>query len=210
MEQKHFSVLSLLSMILGIIGLITSWLPVAIIFNIIALVLGIIALARNQHSKGMAVAGVSTSAIGIAIFAIILSMQFINKDDSTNYDVSAVQEQQDLPEETNLTTLTNDEINDLYANGHSDSYTGKKITVTLEVYRDVEKHDDCVYVFCCTNKTDDVIYGSTCAYYKDPNFSCKIGDTVTINGIYMGISHPDGEEDGGYCMIDATSIEIVE
>lgn len=209
MKQNDFSVLALLSMILGIIGLITSWLPIAIFFNLIALVLGIISLAKNHYCRGMAVAGVSTSAIGITIFVIVLSMQLVGRNNS---NVPAEQEQQEntLPEETNLTTLTKDEINDLYANGglNSDSYIGKEITVDLEVYREVEKHDDCAYVFCCTNKTDEDIFGSTCVYYKDSDFSCEIGDTVTITGLFTGTSNSD--DGGSYCLINADSITVTE
>lgn len=63
--------LSICSMVFGIIGLLLSCVWIGIFPAAIGLLLGIIALATH-HSKGMAIAGVVTSAIGIMIAAFIL------------------------------------------------------------------------------------------------------------------------------------------
>lgn len=63
--------LSICSMVFGIIGLLLSCVWIGIFPAAIGLLLGIIALATH-HSKGMAIAGVVTSAIGIIIAAFIL------------------------------------------------------------------------------------------------------------------------------------------
>lgn len=60
------------SMVLGIIALLSVWLWfVSIPLAVIALVLGIIA-RKNKAGRGMAIAGIITSAIAIVVSAIIV------------------------------------------------------------------------------------------------------------------------------------------
>lgn len=63
--------LSLCSMVLGIIGLLLSCIWIGVFPAVIGLILAIIALVTHQ-SKGMAIAGLVTSLIGITIAAIVL------------------------------------------------------------------------------------------------------------------------------------------
>ncbi len=79
--------LSICSMVFGIIGLLLSCIWIGIVPALIGLILGIIALATH-HSKGMAIAGVVTSAIGIIIAAFILI---------TGTAASSILENQGLP-----------------------------------------------------------------------------------------------------------------
>lgn len=79
--------LSICSMVFGIIGLLLSCIWIGIVPALIGLILGIIALATH-HSKGMAIAGVVTSAIGIIIAAFILI---------TGTAASSILEDQGLP-----------------------------------------------------------------------------------------------------------------
>lgn len=64
-------VLSVFSMVLGIVGLLLSCLGIGIFPAIIGFILAVIALATHQ-SKGMAIAGLVTSLIGIIIAAVIM------------------------------------------------------------------------------------------------------------------------------------------
>ncbi len=63
--------LSICSMIFGIVGLLLSCFGIGIFPAVIGFILAIIALATHQ-SKGMAIAGLTTSLIGIIIAAVIL------------------------------------------------------------------------------------------------------------------------------------------
>ncbi len=69
--EKPPIVLSVISMILGIIGLLLSCLGIGIFPAVVGFALAIVALAVH-HSKGMAIAGLVTSLIGIIIAAVIL------------------------------------------------------------------------------------------------------------------------------------------
>ena len=63
--------LSICSMVLGIVGLLLSCLGIGFFPAVIGFVIAIIALATHRH-KGMAIAGLVTSLIGIIIAAAIL------------------------------------------------------------------------------------------------------------------------------------------
>lgn len=71
MSEKKNNALSILSLVLGIVGLIAVVIVIGIVPCIVALTLGIIAIAKKQN-VGMAVGGIVTSSIGIVIFMIIL------------------------------------------------------------------------------------------------------------------------------------------
>ncbi len=64
--------LSIASLVLGIIGLVFTVFVVGIIPSIIGLILGIIALATRKPKTGMAIAGVSVSAVAIVFFFALL------------------------------------------------------------------------------------------------------------------------------------------
>lgn len=65
--------LSIASMVLGIIALVLFCIPyVCIPCGLIGLILGGVALATKKAGKGMAIAGLVCSIIGIAIYVICL------------------------------------------------------------------------------------------------------------------------------------------
>lgn len=64
--------MAIASMVCGIIGLILSCLIAGIVPCIIGLILGVLVIAHNRAGKGMAIAGVATSTIGIAIFLVVI------------------------------------------------------------------------------------------------------------------------------------------
>ena len=64
------------SMILGICSLVFCWSPfVALICSIIGLILGIV--GKKKQQGGMALAGIITSAIGLAISVVIIVIAVI-------------------------------------------------------------------------------------------------------------------------------------
>lgn len=71
MNEKKSNTLSILSLVLGIVGLIAVVIVIGIVPCIAALILGIIAITKKQN-VGMAVGGIVTSSIGIVVFLIIL------------------------------------------------------------------------------------------------------------------------------------------
>lgn len=64
--------LAIASLVLGIVGLTTSWFLVGLPLAIIGLVLGIISLVKRKPGSGMAIAGIITGAIGIVIGGLLL------------------------------------------------------------------------------------------------------------------------------------------
>ena len=70
--KKKSSGLSIAAMVLGIVGLVLSCLVVGIFPCIVGLILSIIALISKSKGKGMAIAGLATSIVGIASFLLFL------------------------------------------------------------------------------------------------------------------------------------------
>lgn len=77
--------LGIASMVCGIVALAFCWaiyvgitIYVDIVCGIVALVLGIVALAKKAEGKGMSIAGVITGAVGLVISVAILIFAFIS------------------------------------------------------------------------------------------------------------------------------------
>ncbi len=83
-EQKGSSNLAVTSLVLGILAILMSiflfWaFYIAFVMGAIGLIMGIVSIAQHREGKGMAVAGIITSAIGLLIslvlgFLIILGL----------------------------------------------------------------------------------------------------------------------------------------
>lgn len=74
METSNKRGLAIASMVLGIIGLVLACLSIGLFPAIIGLALGIVSLATHRGGHGMAIAGVVTSSIAVAIAVIMLIM----------------------------------------------------------------------------------------------------------------------------------------
>jgi hypothetical protein len=86
--QKPSTGMAIASMILGIASVVTSCLWfLSIPAGIVGLVLGIICLKNKQDGKGMAIAGLILSGVGIvaALIVIISAIAFVN-DVGNNWD----------------------------------------------------------------------------------------------------------------------------
>lgn len=95
MGEKRTSGLGIASLILGIIGMLLSFIAIGIFPCVISLILAIIGILNKKTKHGTCIAGIVCSAIGIGIFAIIIS--FIGAfDSSTNSNT--------------VTTSTNSEV----------------------------------------------------------------------------------------------------
>lgn len=99
--EKKSNVLSIISLIFGIIGLLTTCIIIGIIPCIVGLIIGIIALSKKQN-KVMSIIGIITSSIGIMIFAFILFMASASDTVSNNNNSSDIQETEinSMPAET--------------------------------------------------------------------------------------------------------------
>lgn len=65
---KNGSGLAAVSLVLGIVSLFGCWLCVfPILFSIAGLITGIISLAQKRDGKGLAIAGIITSSIGLVL-----------------------------------------------------------------------------------------------------------------------------------------------
>ena len=71
MKNQGSSGLSIASMVLGILALIFTCMGVGWILGIIGLVLGIVAIFNKSQGRGMAIAGIATSALSI-LFSVLL------------------------------------------------------------------------------------------------------------------------------------------
>ena len=74
---KNNSSMAVASLVLGIFGLIGCWVPVwNIVLSIAGIVCGIICLAKDHKNKGMGIAGIVISTLGL-LFSIVFYMLLI-------------------------------------------------------------------------------------------------------------------------------------
>ena len=69
MEQKRElkNGLGIASFVIGIIGFLTGFIAIGMYFDIIAVILGVIALVSKKNKKGFAIAGLLIAALGFII-----------------------------------------------------------------------------------------------------------------------------------------------
>lgn len=109
--QKKSDALSVLSLIFGLIGLFTILYVIGVIPCIVGLILGIIALSKSQN-KGLAIAGIVTSSIGICLIAFILAVTLLSSlssnesDKGNNSDTVAKQATKDVATEQSTTEIS--------------------------------------------------------------------------------------------------------
>jgi ABC-type transport system involved in multi-copper enzyme maturation permease subunit len=65
--------LAIAALVLGILGMLTSWFMLGLIFAVLGLVFGALALSKKQ-SKGMAIAGIVMSVLGILSAIAVLAL----------------------------------------------------------------------------------------------------------------------------------------
>lgn len=69
--------LAIASMVLGILGLLSSAFVVGGLLGLIAVILGVIALIKRHGGKGMSIAGIATGAIAILVGAFFLLIALV-------------------------------------------------------------------------------------------------------------------------------------
>lgn len=78
-EQRKSSGLAITSLVLSIVGLLTTWiLGLGILLAVLAAIFGIVALAKNQGGKGMSIAGIIIGGINILIGVFILTIGLVS------------------------------------------------------------------------------------------------------------------------------------
>jgi hypothetical protein len=69
--SSHRNGLGIVSLILGVVALVTSWLVVGVLFGIAALAVGLAARARvtrgEANNRGIAIAGIALGVVAIAV-----------------------------------------------------------------------------------------------------------------------------------------------
>lgn len=91
--------MSTASMVLGIVGLVLTFVVIGIVPAIIGLVLGIIALVGKQPKLGQAIAGVVLSGIAIILFALLMIGTSVEDNETDNSEIVSEQEETGNEEE---------------------------------------------------------------------------------------------------------------
>lgn len=91
--QPESTGLAIASMVLGIVGILTAWILIGLPLALVGLVLGIVSIAKKKGGRGMAIAGIITSALallfGVAMVAIsIIAYQGIGQRAETTQNQS--------------------------------------------------------------------------------------------------------------------------
>ena len=94
--QKKQSGLGIAALVLGIIGILTVCIVIGIIPCIIGLILALIAFAEKDKKKGIAVAGLICSLVGIILFvAIMIGVMNSDETNNENHSVEAAMQESD-------------------------------------------------------------------------------------------------------------------
>lgn len=151
MEQKK-SGLGIASLILGIIGFLTGIFLIGIIFDIVAMVLGIIAIASKKNNKGLAIGGVALSATSIILVVIIFSLGFnINKKETAKLVDSNVQ-----VEKTDEIEIPQDETE--LQNEENESQQETTESTTFYVGDIVKTEDFIIHYLSCEDYVSDNMF----------------------------------------------------
>lgn len=105
--MKKSNGLGIASLVLGIIGMLLSCVFIGIVPAIIGLVLGIVGLCQKDKSKGAAIAGTICSAIGIVVFAVVISSAGNTSKENKvekvgEIEVEEAEEPQEVEEKSNI------------------------------------------------------------------------------------------------------------
>lgn len=75
---KNNSSMAVAALVLGIFGLIGCWVPVwNLVLSIAGLVCGIICLAKDHKSKGLGIAGIVVSTLGLLLSIVVYMLLII-------------------------------------------------------------------------------------------------------------------------------------
>ena len=87
MEQKQGNGLGTASLVIGIISLLLSCCYGGVI-GVVGIILGVIAISKNNSQKGTAIGGIVTSAIALAItiFMVILGVSILDSIGNSSSD----------------------------------------------------------------------------------------------------------------------------
>lgn len=102
--------LGIAAMILGVLGLLSSCIFIGIIFDVLAVILGIIALADKTSAKGLPITGIVTGTIGIAVVLLAFAI-FMSDTDTTDSNTEKEQtESKDISQNSESATENKDEF----------------------------------------------------------------------------------------------------
>ena len=131
MEKEKRSGFGLASMVLGIIGLLTSCILIGIVPAILALIFSIIGLREKNKSHAMSIVGLSTSVISIVIFFIFLMIVIFSpstENASTNTEIST----ENVTQYTEIQKETEDIKEDITEDNSEITDTSKETEITTE------------------------------------------------------------------------------
>lgn len=111
MNEKKSNVLSILSLIFGVVGLILTVIFVGVFLSIAGLILGIISLVEHQ-SKGMAITGIVCSAMSILFAIVILAFPTVPTSGTVERSTNTTESVEDA--ETDDETLADMIATELY------------------------------------------------------------------------------------------------
>ena len=87
------------SMVLGIVGLVLTFVVIGIVPAVIGLVLGIIALVGKKPKRGQAIVGVVLSVIAIMLFALLMTGTFMPENQVKDEDIVTAQTEEQNDED---------------------------------------------------------------------------------------------------------------
>lgn len=110
-EKSKSVTMNVLSLVMGIIGVITSCFFIGILFDILGVIFGIIGISKNKEKKALSIGGIVTSAIGIIIFVIMVAIGINGDDIASDLDTQIpIETQAETESEIETETETETEV----------------------------------------------------------------------------------------------------
>ena len=136
-EEERDTVMAVLSLVFGVIGIVTSVAFIGLSFDIAAIVLAIVVLKRRYFGKGLAIAGLVTAGIGVLLSAAVIVCIVVFARDLTGEILSTVVDYYSYYSEGGMgEDEYYDEYFDEYSDEYSDEYYDESLDESSEVYYD--------------------------------------------------------------------------
>lgn len=164
--MKKQSALGILALIFSIIGIITAFFGVGALFGVIALILGIIGLAKKNSKKIFPLIGLI-----LGVVSIIIALGSIGSIGSSGNN-----------EPDEIVYVDEADIDKIY--GDADSYKGMYVKLTGQVFN--REVSDGVLFLQINEDIENYDNNTLVYYYGDDDLDIKEDDYVTVDGYITG------------------------
>lgn len=204
MKQSGFGVAAL---VLGIVGILLSCLGIGALFGIVALIFGIIAIFSKNKKKGLAIVGLVLGVVSIVSAILFIAINSENdSSDNVSFRPLVNSESGSSDYQESIEYVDESDISKLYTEG--DSYKGKYVVLSGQIFTDPEISGDYVYFQMYHNVESQT--GNTYVKMKNTGEQYSCDDFVVVDGAILGLESGENAFGGNveFLQVEAKSVKI--